>query len=575
MPITVAQGRRYFKKLTAIAANFDRLEVSTLRSAIQLLRNVRSQIAGQLIDTDFSRFRIAEQQRALDDIIDRYDSMVRALAHGASHEAFRLGERATVEPLQDAGIGAAFFRPSEAQVNIIAQFSADLIGGVSEIMRSRINTSIRLNALGGSSAIQAMKDITVILGIPSKPKDIVKGIAYEAERILRTEVNRTYNLATHAQQTALAKDVPGLRKQWIASADLRTRDTHLEAHGQTVHVKDKFHVGGFNLAYPLDPAGPPQETINCRCTSITVIPGIVLPPSPLDPKIEAEIARRKEVEKAKIAARALKVEPLSEEFFAAQTVRAKNAYIGDSELRTSTRDPRIQTFTPVAQKEAKDAIVTRLADETGMYYWDANKGIRQWANTSNDEDLRSLSIQKAASERFGVPLSDWQQEKYDKLIKERNRALATIRGGDPSKLDGHLQFLFEDMNESTRDVQFDIFGNADAERMITNFIDSIYEETQRRFREAGITHVTLYRGVHLDRAWEYSIGEEVTITGNTLESWTLEPWVTNIFGSVAVKENVPVEQILSTARTGWGSLSEWEFILIGQKDATVIRNRRE
>ncbi len=289
--------KRYARKLNAIAKEFDRLEVRTLRSAIQLLRDVRNRISGQLIDTDFSRFRIAEQQRALDDIIVRYDSMARALAHGASHEAFRLGERATIEPLQDAGIGAAFFRPSEAQVNIIAQFSADLISGVSELMRSRINTSIRLNALGGSSATQAMKDITVILGIPSKPKDIVKGIAYEAERILRTEVNRTYNLSTAAQRDKLAEDVPGLEKQWIASADLRTRDSHLEAHGQIVPADKPFLVGTgkekHELDYPLDPAGPPEETINCRCTSITVIPGIELPPSPLDPKIEKEKKRRR------------------------------------------------------------------------------------------------------------------------------------------------------------------------------------------------------------------------------------------------------------------------------------------
>jgi SPP1 gp7 family putative phage head morphogenesis protein len=137
-----------------------------------------------------------------------------------------------------------------------------------------------------------MKEITKIIGLPPKASDPVKGISYQAERILRTETNRAYNIAISSQQRELAEQVPGLQKQWIATGDSRTRDSHLAAHGQIVDVDKPFIVGGAKLMLPLDPAGPPEETINCRCRSITVIPEIGPVPTPLDDKIAAERERR-------------------------------------------------------------------------------------------------------------------------------------------------------------------------------------------------------------------------------------------------------------------------------------------
>jgi hypothetical protein len=294
---TARERRAYASRLRQIARSFDRLERATLQQSIALLRDVRNSLAGQLIDTDFSRFRIAEQQQVLDDIIANYEAQARALANGSVRGSFTLGEQAVVEPLQAANVGAAFFRPSTAQVETLAQFSADLISGVAGKMRTDINRVIQLNALGGQSSIDAMRDITQLLFKSSRPpsprtRQPVKGVAYEAERILRTETNRAYSLATFGQQEALARDVPGLQKQWMATGDGRTRLSHLEAHGKIVDVDKPFIVGGEELMYPLDPKGGPAETINCRCTSVTVIPEIGPVETPLDKEIEEEKARR-------------------------------------------------------------------------------------------------------------------------------------------------------------------------------------------------------------------------------------------------------------------------------------------
>jgi hypothetical protein len=61
-----------------------------------------------------------------------------------------------------------------------------------------------------------------------------------------------------------------LEKLWLATSDSRTRDTHRRADGQRVPVGGLFNVGGFQLAFPGDPTGPPQEVIQCRCTMLLV-----------------------------------------------------------------------------------------------------------------------------------------------------------------------------------------------------------------------------------------------------------------------------------------------------------------
>lgn len=55
-------------------------------------------------------------------------------------------------------------------------------------------------------------------------------------------------------------------KQWQATADERTRETHAEADGQTVPIDQPFQVGGEQADYPGDPGLSDEEACNCRCS---------------------------------------------------------------------------------------------------------------------------------------------------------------------------------------------------------------------------------------------------------------------------------------------------------------------
>src|SRR3970282_2443024 len=96
-------------------------------------------------------------------------------------------------PLQAAGFQAAFFQPSQAQVNVLLDFSADLIKNITSGMLSKINTQIRIAALGNRSTMDAMQEITRILGLKAGKKMTATGIAYRSEMIFPPGTRRAYD----------------------------------------------------------------------------------------------------------------------------------------------------------------------------------------------------------------------------------------------------------------------------------------------------------------------------------------------------------------------------------------------
>lgn len=96
-----------------------------------------------------------------------------------------------------------------------------------------------------------------------------------AVTVARTETIAAVNAGVwrSAQLEAQQRGDPAPFKQWIATADPRTRDTHREADKQRTLLTEPFRVGGAQLLFPGDPRGPAQEVINCRCTMLPVVLG--------------------------------------------------------------------------------------------------------------------------------------------------------------------------------------------------------------------------------------------------------------------------------------------------------------
>jgi len=296
--------QNYIKKLNSIAGRYGRLEDATVRRMIAMMNDLRRQIAADLaMAQGWEAFRLRELQRNLTRQIASFQGQLLNVIQDAMMPTHTMGGLSVVEPLEASGIVAsAFFQPSQAQLNVLLDFSADLVRGITDDLNRKISTQIRLAALGERTPMDAMRGITDVMGVGRRGP--VKGIAYDAERILRTEMQRAFNLAHHSQQQTTARRISGLLKSWVATADSRTRPSHLKAHIKykkpipveepfiLVPEKGKRRGQRFKLMYPGDPSAPPELTINCRCRSVTVHPALGRVGSSLDGRISKELERR-------------------------------------------------------------------------------------------------------------------------------------------------------------------------------------------------------------------------------------------------------------------------------------------
>lgn len=107
----------------------------------------------------------------------------------------------------------------------------------------------------------------------------------DAAKRIRSVVEMDRRASLHAARTALtgAKNAGRmgsyrrasgmgieLQKQWMATLDSRTRDSHRELDGEEGGIDGRFSNG---LSYPGDPTGPASEVWNCRCTMVAALPG--------------------------------------------------------------------------------------------------------------------------------------------------------------------------------------------------------------------------------------------------------------------------------------------------------------
>jgi hypothetical protein len=87
---------------------------------------------------------------------------------------------------------------------------------------------------------------------------------YRAETVAQTEMNVALNTGRFEGM----KDAGVGRKQWVTSGLENTRASHTasaERSREGIPLEEPFYNG---LMYPGDPSGPPDETINCRCTMV-------------------------------------------------------------------------------------------------------------------------------------------------------------------------------------------------------------------------------------------------------------------------------------------------------------------
>lgn len=215
----------------------------------------------------------------------------------------------------------------------------------------------------------------------------------------------------------------------------------------------------------------------------------------------------------------------------------------------------------------KRFVIQDLAKQSGLSFDRVNELIATWADTSNDRNPTSMGLQVAANEEFDAPLSEWQ------------KGLVGIMEGD-----------FMSWNEYGDVVDKTLYAPAKEDGR--KLLRAMYNKTQQELQEAGVEEVVLYRGVRYLAEAPIKQYEIETIRENAVESWSLshnvavqfaenpqgmgEGKVLKEYGMV-IQAVVPRERILSTAKTGFGCLSEYEFTVLGsaaEDEVRVVNVRR-
>lgn len=82
-------------------------------------------------------------------------------------------------------------------------------------------------------------------------------------QVIAEEESRTAAASAEAEAATTAESAGiEMTKEWISQRDSRVRASHARCDSERVPRDGVFSNG---LRYPKDPAGPPEEVMNCRC----------------------------------------------------------------------------------------------------------------------------------------------------------------------------------------------------------------------------------------------------------------------------------------------------------------------
>lgn len=259
--------RAYREKVKARLERIERLEDDAVRDVIRIVRGLQDDVKAKLLQptAPWEAGNLANLERALAQSVFDFQKKFVQMMGLAVEQSWERGQQTAIEPLIEVGLDVRLPSLSPRELELMQATSADLVQDLAIDTYTKIDTEIRRVVVGFKSQFDAARDIEKLLALEraeGRRVGIAGALGYQAERIVRTEVNRVHNVASFDSLKQAQNDLLDLEKTWVATLDGRTRDSHRELHGMTLPMHEPFPNG---LMYPHDPSGPPEETVHCRC----------------------------------------------------------------------------------------------------------------------------------------------------------------------------------------------------------------------------------------------------------------------------------------------------------------------
>lgn len=276
--LTTAE-RRFAERMRAAQRQVDAAEEATLRRMIAEVRSLRGEVAGELArvapkDADGWRAQhLRDIERHLDRVLGEWAGRLTGALNDGVGIAANAGHAALVQALAGTAAEelvrqaqASSFTLHRRQLEKSLSYNADLVRGVGEEARTAIMRRLRRGLTGQRGPVEVMRDVQQYLNVPARPTARFGGLAYQAERVVRTELSRMYNLGNQATMGATA-EIAGSDGMWViwmhSGRKQGARPSHVKLDGTKVPYGSTFNVGGKKATGPHDPSLPAEHVVNC------------------------------------------------------------------------------------------------------------------------------------------------------------------------------------------------------------------------------------------------------------------------------------------------------------------------
>lgn len=255
--------------------NHIRIQANTNAEIVRLLKEAQEQIGITLANqpSEYQRWSLPDLQFEITRMLKEFGEAGSTAIGTAAGESWQAGKDLIDKPLEaakSAAIVAVMPHLDTQQLNAMRAFMTDRIKDIGVQAANKINSELGLVVIGAQSPGDAISRVKYILGDPSRKR---------AATIVRTELGRTFSVASNVRMKQAAAAGANIQKKWLKSGKLHPRPGHNLMHGKTIPVNELFSVpnskGGapVMMMHPHDPSAPASETINCGCTCVPTASG--------------------------------------------------------------------------------------------------------------------------------------------------------------------------------------------------------------------------------------------------------------------------------------------------------------
>ena len=261
-------------KPRAVAAALKRaatLRNDSAEAQVKLLLDARADIKAML--TQASGYRVFHLQQVLGGI-EQTLAQYGGAAHSIITNAVRDVSGAATDMVRGAGVPVLYgVTPKLAQA--VIDVTTTQVQAVWAELGNDLKILTQRTTLGITDPYQAIQGLLKAFD----SANTWRSSEADAERIMRTEVGRTFLMAGQDELERAKASGVDVEKWWLPVDDERTREDHVQAGkdysiDNSIPIDEAYEVGGVKLMFPCDPQAEGDakdvaaQCVNCRCNSV-------------------------------------------------------------------------------------------------------------------------------------------------------------------------------------------------------------------------------------------------------------------------------------------------------------------